>query len=147
MTSADFRHSITSMEAQGDGLLKRREIAFCTLHPDPDQAGSAAALLTETAGIERVEVIDAAMIEIHYHLLATCLADIEALLEQRGFHLDNRLMYKIRRALHYYVEETQRANLGCRQGENCTQKVFVNRYRNRDHGCQDDRPEHWRRYL
>jgi len=135
------------MEAQGDSLLKRREIAFCTLHPDPDQAGSAAALLVEVEGIQRIEVISGAMLEVSYHLLATSLADIEALLERRGFHLDSRLMYRIKRALYYYTEETQRANLGCLKGENCTQKVFVNRYRKRDHGCQDERPEHWRRYL
>lgn len=135
------------METQGDSLLKQREIAFCTLHPDPDQAGSAATFLTEIAGIERVAVINGALLEVSYHLLATCLADIEALLQQRGFHLDNRLMYRIKRALYYYMEETQRANFGCTKGENCTQKIFVNRYRNRDHGCQDERPEHWRRYL
>jgi hypothetical protein len=135
------------MDAQGDSLIKRREIAFCTLHPDPDQAGSAAALLVEVEGVERAEVVNPGMLEVHYHLLATCLADIEQLLEASGFHLDNRLVHKIRRALYHYMEETQRANLGCQQGENCTQKVFVNRYRSRDHGCQDDRPEHWRRYL
>ena len=135
------------MDAQSTNLHKQREIAFCTLHPDPNQAGSAAAMLIEIDGVDRVEVLNAGSLQVHYHLLVICLADIEALLEQNGFHLDNRLMYKIRRALFHYTEETQRANLGCRKGENCTQKVFVNRYRKRDHGCQDDRPEHWRRYL
>lgn len=136
------------MEPQDDSLFKQREIAFCTLHPDPDQAGSAAALLIDIEGVERVEVAGKASLHVHYHLLVICLADIEALLEQRGFHLDNRLIHKIRRALYHYTEETQRANLGCARGEsNCTQKVFVNRYRQRDHGCQDERPEHWRRYL
>jgi hypothetical protein len=87
-------------------------------------------------------------LRVTYHLLEICLADIEALLEQHGFHLDNRLMHKIKRALYRYTEDTQRANLGCAKGEsNCTEKVFVNRYRNRDHGCQDVRPDHWRRYL
>ena len=148
MTDKVFGHSIGAMETPGDSLYKKREIVFCTLHPDPDQAGSAAALLIDIDGVEHVEVVDAGALEIHYHLLAVCLADIEALLEQNGFHLDNRLVYKIRRALHHYTEETQRANLGCTKGEaNCTQKVFVNRYRNREHGCQDDRPDYWRRYL
>lgn len=135
------------MEAQGDGLLKQREITFCTLHPDPDQAGSAATLLLEIDGVEHVEVADVGSLHVRYHLRVVCLADIEAVLEHHGFHLDNRLKYKIRRALYHYTEETQRANLGCPKGENCTEKVFVNRYRNRDHGCQDDRPDHWRRYL
>ena len=136
------------MEKPVDSLFKRREIAFCTLHPDPDQAGSAAALLLEVDGVESVRVIGNATIEVHYHLLAICLVDIEQTLEARGFHLDNRLVHKIRRALFHYTEETQRANLGCARGEsNCTQKVFANQYRKREHGCQDDRPDHWRRYL
>lgn len=148
MTSAAFRHSIGAMTKQGDGLFKEREIAFCTLHPDPDQAGSAATLLIEIEGVHNVQVVNAGTLMVSYHLLIVCLADIEDLLEQRGFHLDNGLMYKIRRALHHYTEETQRANLGCKRGEaNCTEKVFVNRYRKREHGCQDDRPDYWRRYL
>ncbi|MCG6967310.1 MAG: hypothetical protein LJE59_12445 [Chromatiaceae bacterium] len=135
------------MQASDETLFRHREIAFCTLHPDPNQVGSAAALLIEIDGIERVDIVNTATLQVSYHLLAICLADIEGLLEQNGFHLDNRLMHKIRRALYHYTEETQRANLCCEHGENCTQKVFVNRYRNREHGCQDDRPEHWRRYL
>jgi len=135
------------METQADSLFKEREIVFTSLHPDPDQAGSAAALIVEIEGIERVESVDACTLHVTYHLLVICLADIEQFLEARGFHLDMRLKYKIRRALHHYTEETQRANLGCAKGEsNCTQKVFVNRYRSRNHGCQDERPEHWRQY-
>ncbi|MGD1983720.1 MAG: hypothetical protein PVF93_07415 [Chromatiaceae bacterium] len=136
------------MEETREDLIKVREIAFCTLHPDTDQAGSAVALLLQVEGIHHAEVLQPALLNVTYHLLAISLADIEALLEEHGFHLDNRLVFKIRRALFHYTEETQRANLGCAKGEtNCTQKVFVNRYRKREHGCQDDRPEHWRRYL
>lgn len=134
------------MDMHAEGLRKRREIAFCALHHD--QAASAAAVLRGIEGIARVEVIDQCSIEVHFHLLFTCLAEIETRLEEQGFHLDNRLVHKIRRALYRYTEETQRANLGCPNGDsNCTQKVFVNRYLHRGHGCQDDRPEHWRKYL
>jgi hypothetical protein len=136
------------MEEDNDNLIKVREIAFCTLHADSNQAGSAAALLVEIDGVQHVEVKQPTLLAVTYHLLAVCLVDIETMLEGKGFHLDNRLVHKIRRALAHYTEETQRANLGCPKGEiNCTQKVFVNRYQSRDHGCQDDRPEHWRRYL
>lgn len=136
------------MDTPCESLYKRREVAFCTLHPDPDQPASAAAVLREIEGISQARAIDKATLQVHYHLAVICLADIEALLERKGFHLDNRLMVKIKRALHHYTEETQRANMGCAKGDpNCTEKVFVNRYRNRDHGCQDDRPDHWRRYL
>ena len=136
------------MNDSADSLFKVREIVFQELHPDPDQAGSAAALLVDLEGVHRVEAIAADTLRIAYHLLAVTLEEIEQLLEHSGFHLDNGLVYKIRRALHHYTEETQRANLGCAKGEaNCTQKVFVNRYQQREHGCQDDRPDHWRRYL
>lgn len=136
------------MEQESDNLRKQREIAFCTLHPDADQAASAATLLLQTDGILLTRRLDEATLEVHYDLMAITLAEIEALLEQHGYHLDNRLLHKIRRALFHYTEETQRANLGCGKGEsNCTQKIFATTYRKRSHGCQDDRPDHWRRYL
>ena len=136
------------MDTPCESLFKRREIVFCTLHPDPDQPGSAAALLLEIEEIDEVLVLDGGTLQVHYHLARICLADIETLLEQKGFHLENGLVQKIKRALFHYTEETQRANMGCAHGDqNCTEKVFVNRYRSRDHGCQDDRPDHWRRYL
>ena len=73
--------------------------------------------MLEIDGVHRVEVITQETLEIHYHLLAICLADIETLLEHNGFHLDNRLVFKIKRALYHYMEETQRANLGCAKGD------------------------------
>lgn len=131
-----------------DSLIKRREVAFCTLHPDRQQAHSAAAALENVLGVRQLEVPSDALLRVEYHLLEITLADIENLLEARGFHLDNRLIVKLRRALYHYTEETQRANLGCAKGEsNCTQKVFATSYKRRDHGCRDERPDHWRRYL
>ena len=136
------------MEHHAERMFIEREIEFQTLHPDPDQAGSAAALLIEIEGVHHAEAITPKTLQVVYHLLAITLADIECVLERNGFHLDNGLVNRIRHALYHYVEDTQRANLGCLKGDaNCTQKVFVNRYRKREHGCQDDRPEHWRQYL
>jgi hypothetical protein len=136
------------MQQEPDNLTKQREIVFCMLHPDGDQAGSAAALLRGIDGILQARRLDEATLEVHYHLMAITLAEIEALLEHEGFHLDNRLLHKIRRALFHYTEETQRANLGgTKVDSNCTQKIFATTYRKRTHGCQDDRPDHWRRYL
>ena len=136
------------MDDYADSLFKEREIVFQELHPDPDQAGRPRPCWSISRASTGSRPSTAGTLQVAYHLLAISLAEIEQLLEQSGFHLDNRLVYKIRRALHHYTEETQRANLGCAKGEaNCTQKVFVNRYRQREHGCQDDRPDHWRRYL
>lgn len=136
------------MDNPGDSLHKKRLIAFCALHADPDQASSAASVLKGVEGVREVLVVDNMTLQVGYLLASICMDDIECLLEGRGFHLDNGLMHKIRRALYRYSEETQRANLNCAKGEsNCTQKVFISRYRKRDHGCRDDRPDHWRRYL
>jgi len=136
------------MSNNPDSLNKQREIAFCILHPDENQTGTAAALLADHAGIERAERLSEGLIRVHYRIDHACLADIEGLLEERGFHLDNSLINRMRRALVHYVEETQRLNMGCGRGDsNCTTKVFANRYRQREHGCQDERPQHWRRYL
>lgn len=136
------------MDQATDSLIKRREIAFCTLHPDRQQARSAVSVLEPVTGVLGLETPNDAVLRVEYQLLEITLAEIEALLETRGFHLDNRLIIKLKRALYHYTEETQRANLGCSKGEsNCTQKVFATSYRRRDHGCRDDRPEHWRRYL
>jgi hypothetical protein len=136
------------MDKPCEGLYKRREIAFCTLHPDANQPGSAAALLIDIEGIAKASADGNSTLVVEYHLGTISLADIEKLLEARGFHLDNRLMHKVKRALFHYTEETQRANLGCAKADaNGTEKVFVNRYRKREHGCQDERPDHWRRYL
>ena len=136
------------MGYQDDDRIKRREIVFSALHPDPHQAATAAALLEGVEGILLAEPRGPATLWIHYHLECTCLADIEKLLSSSGFHIDNNLLGKLKRALAYYTEETQRRNLGCPHGDsNCTTKAYINRYRRREHGCRDDRPKHWRRYL
>ena len=136
------------MSHKPDNLRRHREIVFCTLHPDPDQAGTASALLDSVEGLDSVKKNAPHSIQVSYLITQLCLADIEALLIAHGFHLDNSLVHRMRRALVHYVEETQRANMGCDRGDsNCTTKVFINRYRKREHGCQDERPQHWRRYL
>ena len=136
------------MDTQGDSLIKQREISFCTLHPDRAQAHTASSFLVDVPGIMNASAPTDALLQVEYRLLEITLFEIEQLLEERGFHLDNRLFQKLRRALFYYTEDTQRANMGCGRGEsNCTAKVFASNYKRRNHGCKDDRPAHWRRYL
>ncbi|MGD2117834.1 MAG: hypothetical protein PVG66_05700 [Chromatiales bacterium] len=136
------------MDNQADSLTKHREIAFSKLHPDPNQAQSAVLLLSDIKGVERVHFVSPILMTISYNVLHITLQQIEEILAEMGFHLDNRLMYRLKRALYYYTEETQRANCGCEHGDsNCTQKVFIKRYQNMKHGCRDQRPTHWRKYL
>ena len=87
------------------------------------------------------------MLFVRYDITVVTLNILEEVLVELGFHLDNSLMYKLKRALYAYTEETQRANLGL-EGESCAdRKVFIQNYLRRRHGCRDDRPEHWRGYL
>ena len=135
------------MDQGPTSFIKHREIGFRELHPDPDQARSASLLLVGVPGVLEIQVVAPTLLQVRYHVLEVSLEQIEAALDEAGFHLDNRLMYRIKRALYYYTEEVERANAGCPRGStNCTEKVYMTRYRLAAHGCRDPRPEHWRDY-
>ncbi len=136
------------METGENDFIKHREIYFRELHPERNQALDATRFLTGVEGIISTTPTTALLLEVSYDLLQISLKQIEDALRELGLHIDNSLMLRIKRALYYYSEETQRANMGCAQGEsNCTSKVFALRYRTLNHACRDRRPEHWRRYL
>ena len=127
---------------------KQREIRFARLHPNPEQAQSATRALDGIEGILELEAVSAQCLHVCYDVLFVTLEDIEVALTELGFHLDNSIIAKLKRALYYHTEETQRANLGCPRGmSNCTDKVFISRYERLHHGCRDGRPQHWRTYL
>ncbi len=126
-------------------LIKRREIFFDAMHPDKNQAQSAMLLLADIEGIEEVLHLSPLRLVVSYDVRHLTLALLESSLANEGFHLDNSLMAKLRRALYTYTEDTQRANLGVENGEN-TRNIFVNRYERLPHGCRDERPDHWRHY-
>lgn len=136
------------MDTSEQDFIKQREIVFCDLHPNPQQAQTATLFLAEVEGVLRVAPLSPNLLEVQYDLLQVTLKQIEDALEEIGLHLDSSLLFRIRRALHHYTEDTQRQNMGCKQGEsNCTRRVFALRYQILNHGCRDDRPEYWRRYL
>ncbi|MEJ2059295.1 MAG: hypothetical protein P8Y64_02240 [Gammaproteobacteria bacterium] len=133
-----------------DKFIKHREIGFRGPHPDPNQAQSALLLLSDVDGVLQTHLLDAERIAISYDLTRLTLREIEDALIEIGFHINNNLLYKLKRALCDYTEEIERGNLGidnqpCQR--NCARKVFANYYRNRDHGCRDGRPPIWRHYL
>ncbi len=130
-----------------DDLIKRRELRFCTLHPDPDQARSALLLLSDAEGVHEITLADELCLFITYDVRHLTLESIERVLIRLGYHLDNRLIYRMKRALYKFSEDTQRANLGVNDNTNSTTQVFVRRYSINHHGCRDKRPEHWRKYL
>lgn len=127
--------------------IKYRTITFCDLHPDPNQAQTAMLLLSDIEGVEHLHINDNGELLVGYDLRFLTLAVIEDALTELGFHLDSSLLYKLKSALYHYTEEAQRANLGLdRRCAHCRQ-VFINRYQRLQHGCRDERPRHWRKYL
>jgi hypothetical protein len=127
-------------------LFKRREVLFQEVHPDREQARSAARLLAGVEGVLEASATTPIRLEIAYDLARISLRDIESALEEVGFHLDSSLLSKVRRAVWYYAEDTQRANLGCDDPRNCARRIFIDAYTHHAHGCRDDRPEHLRQY-
>lgn len=136
------------MVTEATDLLKYREIIFNELHPDPKQAHTAALLLAGIEGVQETRPITPTLLQISYNIQHISLEQIESALIDEGFNLSCRLIHRLKRALYYYTEETQRANNGCGQANcKCTRKIFINRYTHMNHDCRDPRPEHWRKYL
>ncbi|MEN8170563.1 MAG: hypothetical protein ABFS08_10100 [Pseudomonadota bacterium] len=128
-------------------LVKHREIRFCHLHPDTQQAHSASLLLSGVEGVHLLRPHDSYLLDVSYDITCLNLSLIEDVLIDLGYHLDNSLMVKLKRALYYYTEEIERANLGIDECGCADRQVFINRYQKLRHGCRDQRPEHWRNYL
>lgn len=134
------------MDKDNLSLIKQREINFCALRPD-NQAQDASLLLTDIDGVHSVNPVSPTQLLISYDITRITLQAIDDLLTELEFHLSSKLMFKLKRALYYYTEETQRINLGLEGGcKSCTQ-MYVNRFQRVRHGCHDERPEHWRTYL
>jgi hypothetical protein len=128
--------------------IKQRLINFRDLHPDRNDARTAAEFLIGVDGVLGAEPLTPLILSVRYDILRTCLQEIDEALVELGLHLDNGMMFKIKRALYYYTEETLRENCGCARGDSqCTKRVFAKRWESLEHGCRDQRPEHWRRYL
>jgi hypothetical protein len=129
-------------------LVKNRDIHFVEFHPDPNQAETAAMLLADVEGIIEATPHSATHLQVSYKLMSVSLEQIETGLTAMGLHIDNRLLYRIKRALYHYTEETERVNLGCtRSDSKCTRTIFADRYQRMNHKLRDQRPEHWRKYL
>lgn len=135
------------MRADTEELYKHRIVQFCRFHPDPDQVRSAALWLQGVAGIRTVQPLSPNALAVEYDLRQVTLQCVECALRELGYHLDNSLLCKLKRALFYYTEETQRENLAITQECEITQReVFVHRYQHVAHGCRDPRAEYWREY-
>lgn len=127
---------------------KHREIHFCSLHAkDAAPAHAAMLLLADVEGIVGLHPVSAICLQVSYDLRSLSLQITENALIEVGFHLDNSLFNKLRRSLYYYTEETQRVNMGHVHDSKTTRDIFIDRYQRLPHGCRDERPSHWRKYL
>jgi hypothetical protein len=137
------------MTAEPTSTLKVREIRFCPLHPDTDQAESAFQLLLKLDDVLGVVKESETCLITTYDVAEITLAEIEDTLIELGFHLDNSLICRLMRALYHFTEENERATLSGqshRRPSNDAREAFVRQYQRHRHGCRDDRPQHWREY-
>jgi hypothetical protein len=135
------------MEPIFSDFIKQREIHFRSLNPNANDARDAMLLLMEINGIEDIRALTQDCVQVRYDLRTITLEVIETGLQEVGFHLDNNLLFKLKRALFYYTEETQLMNMGQLHDQaSSTLDIFINCYHQRQHGCRDERPPHLRHY-
>ncbi|MEE8379547.1 MAG: hypothetical protein V3R49_04165 [Gammaproteobacteria bacterium] len=135
------------MEPTFSDFIKQREIHFRSLNPNANDARDAMLLLMEINGIEDIRALTQDCLQVRYDLRTITLEVIETGLQEVGFHLDNSLLFKFKRALFYYTEETQLVNMGQLHDQaSSTLDIFINCYHQRQHGCRDGRPPHLRQY-
>ncbi|MBI1284616.1 MAG: hypothetical protein GC183_09815 [Thiobacillus sp.] len=125
-------------------LEKTREIVF---HPLPvGQVERARVLLQGLEGLEVRIGADSNTLLVHYHVCEYTLEGLETALSSQGFHLDNNLLCKLKRALAYFCEGVQRSNVEANEPDIKSQQAFMKVYERRLHGDSDETPEEWRDY-
>lgn len=127
-------------------LKKHREILFSKF--PPGQVPEAADDLKHLDEVEVAMKVEKRAVAVDYELQQHTLKELEAHLEDKGYHLDNALMSKLTRALIHYVEETQLHNLGApeKRLKRSSQEAYVKAWEQRPHGDHDDTPPEWREY-
>lgn len=125
-------------------LEKDREIVF---HPlPPGQVERARILLEGLDGLVVMECGDGCRLLVRYHVCEYTLEGLETALADQGFHLDNSLLTKVKRALAYFCEGVQRRNVAANEPDIKSQQAFMKVYERHLHGDRDDTPEEWRAY-
>ncbi len=125
-------------------LEKIREIVF---HDLPvGQAERARVLLEGLEGLIVSGGPDGRRLLVRYSVCEYTLEGLETALSSQGFHLDNSLMSKLRRALAYFCENVQRSNVAADEPDIKSQQAFMKVYERHLHGDRDDTPEEWRSY-
>ncbi|MDP1927510.1 MAG: hypothetical protein Q8K62_03265 [Thiobacillus sp.] len=125
-------------------LEKEREIVF---HALPlGQVERALSLLDGMDGLTVTVGTEINHLQVRYHVCEYTLEGLEAALSNQGFHLDNSLLSKLKRALAYFCESVQRRNVAANEPDIKSQQAFVKVYERHLHGDRDETPEEWRSY-
>lgn len=125
-------------------LKKSRDIFF---HPlPPGQVERARALLDGLDGLQVQAGQAPNSLTVHYDVCEYTLEGLETALASQGFHLDNSLMSKLRRALAHFCENVQRRNVAANEPDIKSQQAFMKVYDRHLHGDRDETPEEWRGY-
>lgn len=127
-------------------LKKHREILFSKF--PPGQVPEAADDLKLLEEVDAAPKVEKRTVAVDYELQQHTLQELEAHLEDKGYHLDNTLMSKLTRALIHYVEDTQLHNLGAPEKNHKLppQEAYVRAWEHHSHGDHDDTPPEWREY-
>jgi hypothetical protein len=137
---------MSGVQQSAADLIKSREIWFSSLHHDPDQAGTAMKLLEALEPIKQVARMEQYCLYVEYSIADITLKLLEDTLRELGFHLGSSLLIKLKRALFYYMEDTQCINLGICHSSKDTEQLFISEFQRHEHGCRDDRPTYLRNY-
>lgn len=134
-------------------VIKHREIHFCSLHANPDQAHSAVFVVNDLDGVLMSHALDHNHIKLAYNLDQITLEEIENILRNEGFHLDNSILAKIKRSIVFYCEEALRENskddrlIQEVHDKHKSDVIYLRPKKKKLCDCRDQRPEHWRQYL
>ena len=125
-------------------LEKDREIVFHAL--PTGQVERALILLEGMDGLTVAVGTEANHLLVRYLVCEYTLEGLETALASQGFHLDNSLLCKLKRALAYFCESVQRRNLAANEPDIKSQQAFMKVYDRHLHGDRDETPEEWRDY-
>ena len=137
----------------GQQVIKHREIHFCSIHANPDQAHSAVFVINDLDGVMMSHALDHHRIKLAYDLHQITLEEIENILRNEGFHLDNSILAKIKRSIVFYCEEASRENskndrlIKEVHDKHKSDIIYLRPKKKKLCDCRDQRPEHWRKYL
>lgn len=123
---------------------KDRQLSFAPL--PAGQAKDAFLLLHDLPHLTVLNTVGETGLLIRYELPFYTLEKIEVALIDQGFHLDNSLLNKLRRALIHYFETLQCQNMTQPEQSARSKRIFAQVYEHHAHGDHDDTPPEWRDY-